>query len=277
MKVAILGAGPAGLLAAHAAQQSGWLYTVYSRRVKSSLFGAQYLHQNIPGIPDIPSTNVQHIFEGTVSDYRSKVYGTEWDGVVSPEQFSGTQFAWDIRAAYDWLWEEYNQHVMPSEISGERLMNGQMLKLLGYDMIISTIPRKALCVNPDHKFKAAKIWCVGDAPALGITVPVQVEQPGDVVICNGERTRSWYRYSRIFGHATVEWSAHNKTRPPIEGVVEVLKPVGTNCTCWPEISYQGRYGKWEKGVLTHHAYWGAALAMREATYQNHLKAEAREV
>jgi hypothetical protein len=266
VKVAILGCGPAGLLAAHAASQMDWEFDIYSSGGKSSLYGAQYLHQPIPGIPDLRQTTVTHKFIGDITGYRSKVYGIVWDGVVSPEMYFGKQPAWDIRQAYDWLWDTYGGQVKDTDISGYALLGAidswkPMWHLkTQYDLIISTIPRRVLCVNPDHKFNVAEIYCIGDAPDLGVSIPVQMED--DTLVCSGDPVTSWYRACRVFGVGTVEWGT-SKKRPPIEGVVKVQKPVSTDCDCWPEISYQGRYGKWEKGVLSHHAYQGAAIVMRD--------------
>lgn len=258
VRVAIFGSGPAGLLAAHAASQWGADYIkVYAEGHRSALHGAQYLHKPITGIPHIPHTRLEHEFRGSLSGYRNKVYGMQWDGEVSPERYSGTTYAWDIRYTYDWLVKEYwDLYVDYIHLSGLQLMGGNggfnMIHLNNrFDVVFSTIPRRMLCVNPDHEFKAAKIYAMGDAPALGVQVPIRTE--ADRLVCSGDTQDSWYRTSNVFGHSTVEWPT-NKKKPPIEGVVEVQKPLETNCNCWPEIKYVGRYGKWQKGVLVHNAY-----------------------
>lgn len=268
MSIAILGTGPAGLLVAHAARQFGVDFRLFSSGGRSDLFGAQYLHQTIPGIPDLPMTRVEHKFVGHIDDYRRKVYGTEWDGVVSPEQYSGTTYAFDIRAAYEWLWFEYGRSATHLLVKGGNVETvfGDVIPLESWSrefpLVISTIPRPSLCVNPDHTFKSAKIFCVGDAPEAGIKVPVP--SPDDTIICSGDPTNSWYRTSRIFGYSTVEWSATGKKRPPISGVAEVSKPTSTDCTCQDHILKLGRYGEWKKGVLVHHVYRAAVLAFRES-------------
>ena len=75
-----------------------------------------------------------------------------------------------------------------------------------------------------------------------------------VVECNGTRDVGWYRKATVFGHTTVEWPIRRK--PPVKGVVTVRKPLSTNCDCWLNdripVLRVGRYGKWQKGYLTHH-------------------------
>jgi len=271
MRVAIFGAGPAGLLIAHASEQLGHEPTIFSAFEKSTQYGAQYLHQNIPGIPNIPVRHLEHQFTGTIPGYRDKVYGMAWDGVVSPEQYSGVTLAYDIRYAYDWLWQQYRFRIIPLRLTPDLLMGIRnpefsMTRLNAeFDIVFSTIPRAVLCASPEHRFNSAKIWCIGDAPDQDIYAPIKV--PDETLICSGDPDVSWYRACRVFDHTTVEWPRTRK-RPPIEGVVQVLKPLDTNCTCWPEIKYLGRYGEWKKGVLVHEVYRDAIHAMKAATVES---------
>src|SRR3546814_7896241 len=50
VKVLILGCGPAGLIAAHAAKRMDADFIVMSKARKSFMNGAQYLHAPIPGV-----------------------------------------------------------------------------------------------------------------------------------------------------------------------------------------------------------------------------------
>ena len=50
MNVAVLGCGPAGLIAAWAAEQAGADVQIYSKKVQSIIPGSQYLHGPIPGV-----------------------------------------------------------------------------------------------------------------------------------------------------------------------------------------------------------------------------------
>jgi hypothetical protein len=73
------------------------------------------------------------------------------------------------------------------------------------------------------------------------------------VTCDGTNNVGWYRVANVFGKGTMEWPGH-LMRPPIEGVVKFTKPISTTCDCWPEVTRLGRYGKWQKGILSHHVY-----------------------
>ena len=92
-KVYVLGAGPAGLLAARAALEMRYETGIYSAPdkygmpKKSELFGCQYLHAYIPGVGLMRDgyRNVSYQLKGTVDGYRTKVYGDGWSGKVSPD------------------------------------------------------------------------------------------------------------------------------------------------------------------------------------------------
>ncbi len=261
--VAILGCGPAGLLAAHAARWSGVPLEqihIFSRPVKSTLYGAQYLHKEIDGLILDPPAILEYKLEGYLLGYRSKVYGLDEVEFVSPELYlEGEEYlAWNLRQAYDFLWDMYCDRIVNLTL-GEADVFPTVRSITGrYDLVLNTIPRKILCQakgrSLKHDFGMAKIWAVGDAPDLGILAPVR--PPRDTVIMNGDPDTRWYRASNIYDHVTVEWPGGVK--PPLEGIQEVKKPTHTNCDCWTdELCHLGRYGKWDKSQLTHHAFFEA--------------------
>jgi hypothetical protein len=259
MTTAILGCGPAGLLAAHAAIGLGEDVTIFSRKTKSWLNGAQYLHGSIPGLPseDAEPVMLDYTLIGTADGYREKVYGKQWDGTVSPEEMLESHPAWNIRTDYDFLWDEYQDLIMDSDI------HPRSLDLLGmqehgmYDLIVSSIPAPALC-SKGHTFASTEIWAAGDAPGMGISIPYKC--PDNTVLCNGEPEPSWYRLSSLYGHKTVEWPG-SMNRPPINGAAKVVKPTMNNCDCFPNVLRVGRYGTWQKGVLAHEAFTTTLLAL----------------
>jgi hypothetical protein len=256
VKVAVLGCGPAGLMAAHGARNAGAHVAIYSERRKSPLYGAQYLHAPIPGVTDLEDrVIVDYRIQGSPEKYRSKVYGPMWDGTVSPEDLSENHEAWDIRATYDRLWSLYHTRVMDMRLDPYAVMQ---ISNDSFDLIINTIPLQALC-RAGHSFQSTQVWAAGDAPELGIDVGLTYHCPPDTVICNGNETPAWYRMSRIFGHTTIEWPLH--ANPPVTTASKVSKPLRHNCDCWPEILKLGRYGSWEKGVLSHTAYQRAFSAV----------------
>ncbi len=253
MKVAILGCGPAGLMAAHAAVVEGHEVDIISKRRKSEMFGAQYLHLPIPSLPEVSSGIVLYQLQGgTDAEYRHKVYGHEFGGQVSTQEFNEPHDAWDIRATYGFLWDLYWSRIKPAQWD---LQNTHVLTeaiVVNYDMVVSSLPRPVLCYDRmRHQFASKTIWAVGDAPERGVFAPFKV--PDMSVVCDASPEVGWYRASTIFGYSTVEWSRPKK--PPIAGVSEVVKPLATDCDCWPMIKHVGRYGQWKKGVLSHTAYF----------------------
>lgn len=246
--VLVFGCGPAGLMVAHAAALADCNVKIVSRKRKSQLFGAQYLHGPIPYVTTDLPVRVRYELRGTPLEYRDKVYGKGWRGTVSPEDVEADHDAWDIRAAYDKLWEMYSPYIVDVGEIAIPTDFGDLASGVSADVVFSTVPALALCHNEEHSFGAKEIWAVGDAPELGQRCPVPA--PKSTVVCNGEKEPAWYRAANVFGHTTAEWAM----RPPISGVANVLKPLKTDCDCYPDIARAGRYGKWEKGVLTHHAF-----------------------
>ena len=255
----MLGAGPAGLIAAHAATTAGCAVIIASKIRKSEMFGAQYLHAPIPGMTDVAPVEVRYALDGTPDEYRAKVYGKTSRVPVSPETLEKDHTAWDIRRTYDNLWLRYGP-----DINGITLEEGdteleEMIKALAPDHVFSTVPAQILCRNDDHAFYAEKVWAIGDAPEKGIFCPIAVE--ANTIQCNGTGDVSWYRASNVFGYSTAEWSG---SRPPIEGLSRVTKPIRTDCDCHPGITRLGRYGKWTKGVLSHEAYEDTLYELNDA-------------
>lgn len=276
LNVAVLGCGPAGLMAAHGASCAmrdlnvnvDALVRVFSRKRKSRLFGAQYLHKPIREVTPLESVHVNYELRGTAEQYREKVYGMMWDGTVSPEDLAERHLAWDIRKTYDRLWELYEGMII--DTGHITFANLHEIDQGGWDIIINTIPRDRLCYR-GHVFGSTEVIAAGDAPELGIDVSATFRCEPDTVICNGEDYPSWYRMSNIFGHTTVEWPKNMRTAPPVLSAQVVQKPTYTDCSCWPGWNHTGRYGSWEKGKLSHEAYDDAyALThegLRRATAQ----------
>lgn len=251
-RVAILGCGPAGLFAAHAFYEAGWAISIFSKKRRSEMFGAQYLHEEIPGLPAYRAT-LNYTLMGTAEGYAKKVYGGALPASsVSPSHLLGVSTVWDIRAAYYGAWERYAHMITSMQINPSDVDSIKQ----SFDLVASSLPVPALCTNPVqdqlHSFEAEKVWAIGDAPERGVFCPVST--PQFTVRCNGEETPAWYRASNVFNYQTAEWPRGSK--PPIEDIAEVTKPIQTNCDCHVDKKFirVGRYGTWKKGVLSHQAY-----------------------
>lgn len=255
-KVAILGCGPAGLLAAHAAKLMGHSITIFSKKQHSEMRGAQYMHRNIPELNLNNPVKLAYVLHGDIDAYRAKVYGDNVhdDVVVSPELFQGFHQAWDIRQAYRALWTMYNHQILDTKIDNEFVQ-----KILNvYDVVISSIPAPTLCYQ-NHVFNSVKVWI--DETWCGGEVGLNKQRYGSnhVVLCNGipydprhPRQTGWYRTSLIYNRANTEWASKSDTIPI--DAKRVLKPTSTNCNCWSSIVKTGRYGIWQKGVLSHESF-----------------------
>lgn len=256
-RVLVLGCGPAGLLAAHAGRLAGHEVSVISKKVKSRLGGAQYLHHEIPELTtEEPQGWLTVHAVGTREGYAAKVYGDP-EAEVSWDLFVGKMDlpVWDIVDLYNVLWEEWESRVVDSSI-GPGLMNEGFV--LGgwatFDFIVSTIPVPAICVNKVHTYTdqrvaVAPIWQGGDLVR---------DEMNHSIIYNGVKHLAWYRSSHIFGRAMTEWSMAGVTDPEAMFTQDdkklVIKPLATDCDCWPQIIRAGRYGKWSKGDLVTDAF-----------------------
>jgi hypothetical protein len=273
-RVLVLGTGPAALLVAHVAKtihDCADIHIMSRSLVRSPIYGCQYLHADIYGL-DLRETTVQYELIGDAESYREKVYGAGWMGSVSAEDLLGEHRAWDLRQAYDQMWERYFRHspehgglrFTPLVVTPDRLRQVTPALREDFDIVISTVPANALCLRPEeHTFASQEIWAAGDAPELDRWAPVSVGD--DLVVCNGNPEPGWYRACKVFGSATVEWPVARK--PPYDGVALVEKPLRTDCNCFPWIHRLGRYGAWRKSILLHDVFQQADLLLKVA--QNH--------
>lgn len=252
MKVAVLGCGPAGLMAAWAARENGADVKIFSPGRKSFISGAQYLHDEIPGIDLIPFT-LEYKKYGSPDGYAEKLYGNAAAPCSWRDYPSGQHTAYPLGIAYDAVWAALDPScfidvtITPTHIAG---------LLTNNDLVVSTIPRPTLCMNKAHWFKERRVFITPKPP--------KVDDDGDdwnisenKIIYNGWTSDPWYRASNIMGNVFTEYA----TEQP--GMTRVIKPLDTNCNCWEgAVQYVGRYGKWKKGVLVHNAYYEVDYALQ---------------
>lgn len=272
LQVLVLGCGPAGLAAVHAVKTAnpGSIVRVVSKKRRSHIYGAQYLHAPIPGLPgEVRSSEIRYTLNGTAEGYRRKVYGPDFDGSVSPEDLASTHMGWDLRGTYFQLWDKYNSFIVDHEVHPTDPR--YLLRTADYDLVINTIPRNKICPK-NHSFVSQDIWAAGGTSAGQIPVPVEVPL-NNMVVCNGYRYPDWYRVSRIFDYATVEWPLEVGRAWASQGAALVRKPIGHACTCWPwentRMLHVGRYGAWQKGYLIHHAYAQVSQVVYEMAGQGY--------
>lgn len=268
--VAVLGVGPAGLMAAHACALMGKPVALFSRGaqdtgpIKSKLGGAQFLHYPIPGINDIdePDAEVRYILCGDSETYRRKVYGDDPNiPFVSMDsvKHDSTQRAWNLQHTYDVLWDTLvNGTTVNLEHIGAQWVDTALEKEW-FDGIFSTVPAPSLCRSAaglngqPHMFKVQ-----------GVNIATECildNLPDNHVVYDGTPDRSWYRCSRLFGQGGTEWRGN--VQPPYGNLIRVSKPLSTTCDCYAgKVIRLGRHGTWTKGVLTHDAFLEAYRALQ---------------
>lgn len=254
---AVLGCGPAGLIAADllaelVGKQS---VKVYSKRVKSVITGAQFMHEKIGWYCDInPDFHVNVIKVGTAEGYAENVYGdptapTSWDNF-----FPGTIVGWDMKKAYDRLWDKWKDRIQDITLTPEGI--NKIIEL--HDMTFSTVPLRAICYNSEHAFRSQEVHIFHQSGESSLTEGVNDQ---DTMYYNGVAAGSgghpWYRFSQLNKYQSWEFSDEGAARgwsPYAQSgnLVKIVKPVDNDCDCYPMLFRIGRYGAWDKKILTHH-------------------------
>jgi hypothetical protein len=246
-RVAILGCGPAGLLAAHAASIAHVDSQIFAVKQPSVINGAQFIHEPIAMLDVGDPSTVHYTKQGAREGYATKVYGDpnapcSWD--LLPE---GDHPAWPMLGIYELLWELY-----AGDVHDKRIYPHDLRPLEEqYDLVICTIPRMTLCLRK-HSFASVRVF-FSDRSTFG-AMPNFIEY-------DGRESVEHYRKSRLFGHESLEFGDHAERHR--EGLRAGVKPLSTSCNCHPKTLFVGRFGKWQKGQLVHHAFQDALKALQE--------------
>jgi hypothetical protein len=263
-KVAVLGVGPAGLLAGYAASLVPNTFVSFFAQggeqgpTKSVINGAQFVHRPIPILhrADNPDAVIRYVTVGSPASYKEKVYGVGsavpfvsmsnvHDGLDAP--------AWSMSKTYDALWSAL---IVPERVNVIQITPEWLVNLIEggfFDVIVSSIPRSAICLShagliaQQHSFTSQSIRVMGRSA---------FDLPDNTVIYDGTSSVSWYRTSNIMGVGSTEWGESAPAKlPHYDEITSVTKPISTNCTCFSDdVLHVGRYGEWRKGVLAHEAF-----------------------
>jgi hypothetical protein len=260
MRIAVLGCGPSGLLAAHACEASGHEVTVFSKaREPSPLAGSQYIHEPLPGLTgEKPDGAVVFHKVGTAEGYAEKVYGdrfapTSW--MIFP---TGPRPMWSMSKVYQKLFQDWYEKINTVTIDAEWLDYLEQRRDM-FALVISAIPCPVICRNPDHNFPFVKVMFEEHDhkdPNLG----------EHYIYYSGSESDRWYRSSHVGGLGWYEYGetanilshyANGEPRVLRDGI----KPLDTDCDCRPRIIRVGRFGEWRKARLVHHSYFKALDAL----------------
>jgi hypothetical protein len=253
--VAVLGCGPAGLFAAQALALHGITPAIISRKRKSVIYGAQYLHRPIPGLsPSNPTGRITTARVGAREVYAERVYGLG-TGLSSWDRALPVQDAWDLRSTYENAWSKFSDDIVDMEVGGDDVAEMSAT----FDLVISTVPAWSICQNPAaHNFDSVAFLFRKEFDPEEIPPNL----PPNFVVYNGTHDYDWVRCSNIFGYPSAEAPMSNRLVE--QGGWEAgFKVVGNNCDCHPAIVKAGRMGTWQKGVLTHNAWDRTIQAMSE--------------
>jgi hypothetical protein len=255
MKAFVLGSGPAGLVAAHAAALKGYEVEILTDKMSPSIIsGAQYLDKPIPGITEMePDSHVTFMKWGKAKGYAKKIYGdpkapTSWEKYGNDAIYP----VWYLRDAYSTLWERYKSKLTYMKMDAdvmERLYSSDV------DMIVIAMPLNALCYRPEHTFYSQRVTIYAGLPSeLGNSkyeALLSRKDTGNWILYCGKKSIPWYRCSEINGGASVEVPEHY-----VDGH-QIIKPLRTDCDCWtdkPRVVPVGRYGTWQKNELVSGAW-----------------------
>jgi hypothetical protein len=262
VKVAVIGCGPAGLAAAHAAVGLGADVRVYAPKVKTPQRGPLLIQRAIPGIntghPD--GTIHQKVIGGSILDYRYKLYGDVNIG-INGDILKPYYHAWRHGETYDRLWGMYQDLIVPVMIAPSELEKMHY----SFDLVVSTANASRMCQGGSlrevvHNFESATVYVTQDYSYPG--------QPDNTIIFNAGLEYPWVRSSRVFGVGSTEWKRDSAP----EGAIRIQKPISTNCNCYPHVLRTGRFGKWRNETWVDTAYWETYEALESMSRQGDLEA-----
>ena len=246
MKVAVIGCGPAGLAAAHAAAGLANEVDIYAPKKQTPQRGPIMLHRPIPGINnEQPDGYVRQIvIGGSILDYRLKLYG-DVNIAINGDILEDGFHTWRVPATYDRMWELYSDQIKGWEITPEELDD----LAIAYDLVVCTAPAPNLCRTPWHEFHSADV-----AIKLHASYP---DQPPNTVVYNSYSHINWVRSSRIFEAEVTEW----KPEDAPEDAIIIHKPLSTDCNCHPRVLKTGRMGAWRNETWIDTAYYQTREAL----------------
>jgi hypothetical protein len=272
MKVAILGAGMSGLLAAKACMDNKVEdFTIFDKNPKQAaegrFAGLHYLHDNC-GLP-LRREFVRNMVLGFTDRLTpSEAYAFKLhlpDGPNSVDKLQAVNVIYNPAKAHELLWEWLGHHVVEYSVSGATIND---LRRKKFDLTLSTVP--LVCLYPEARCYDRTAWVMPGRPQYAdlavinqedLALPILAETQDHLVVYNVNPSVKWARYSKVFGR---EWTEYTTQ---LEGAKELFKVVTTDFkqpdTDRAKVKLIGRWGKWQRGYLMHQAYYETCGLLRE--------------
>lgn len=245
MKVAVLGAGPSGTLAAWAALQSGCSVEIFSNTfVQQKSYGVFFLHDNCD-LPVVGQPVMQQVIgnknmdaETAAKAYGKFVYQKEDEGW-------GILFALKEKELLGYDPDEvmsllalYLESVQRNTQEFNSLCDVENV-LNDFDRVVCTVPASAIFPNEQWPYKAAYA-VFGDNKHFAT----------NFFIDNVNASLGWYRLSHLFGRFVVEYV------DPMPQSVKIKKVVGGHevKVSNSAILFTGRYGAWNRRIRAENVY-----------------------
>lgn len=235
MKVAIIGGGLVGRLAAWASMQTGHTPTIFDRMPEAvTPRGFVYLHDSC-GLPLVPHTIYVVETGGSSADYAMKIYGNP-DHEVSFGRFTGQMNGYEPAELLNIL--NGLQHGMIKDVNFKGI--DEILLLRGeYDRVVMTLPANRFF--PSLSFPSIK-------GSVGVFPLNEGEVLKNFCVYSADLGIPWYRSGSMFGYAFREFATVIPGHRTIIKVVLGDKPPPFN-----DVLFTGRFGKWTK-QLSHESH-----------------------
>lgn len=270
IKSLVIGAGPAGLLAAWALRSAGAEVLIWDRDPAyhpEKIVSLQYLHEPC-GLENrgVRSLNLRYalhpkplgifdieMFKTAIrKDYNRKLGRPLEDENSTRFLWESPVTVWSLKDAYRILHREFKAVILPYSIEGwERLYAVADF----YDLVVSTVPLDRLIPEGHWPVRLGRIALNWRPMSL----------PAETCVYNLEPEVPWYRVTNLDGGVATEFV----DKPSLTEALPMLLPLrkveaGAVIPEHPKnLLLTGRWGSWNPTKLTHHAYADTQEWLRE--------------
>ncbi len=264
MHVIVIGCGPAGLAAAHAAVGLGADVQIIGPKKRTPQHGPVFLQQPIPGISNThPDGYIkQLVIGGSILDYKLKLYGDVNISITSDGILREGIHTWSVQRAYVNMWEMYSRLIVDTSLKPDEVDE------LRADLIISTAPAPDLCLERGCNIAGCTTHMTHEFKSIPIALFFEASypnQPINTIIYNAHEEPKWVRSSNVFGNEVTEYKPEDA---PQEPDLIIRKPLSTNCDCHPHVLRCGRFGAWNNMAWIDSSYYKTRTAILSMLHQH---------